>query len=377
MEASTNQSVSREAYISAASRVVVKVGSGVLAADGRLDRAALNRIGKELAGLRRTGREVILVSSGAVASGLGVLGLSEMPRSIADKQAAAAVGQQLLMQAWAGALAKARIPVGQVLLTAEDLDHRSRYLNARHTLQRLLAHGVLPVINENDSVSYDEIKMGDNDHLSALVAILMAADLLIMLTNVEGLHRGGPQGELIPTVRGGASVAEFASAVKSKTGVGGMVTKVLAARVTGEAGIATIIASGRREGVLREIIAGKAVGTFFEPARRDLDLRRQWIATATRVRGVLVIDNGARKAILERGASLLPSGIVEVKGRFDAGSPVRIVDSEGQVIARGLVSYASDEIDRVKGKRSTELATILGFRYTDEIIHRNDMVVGP
>lgn len=355
--------------------MVVKIGSGVLAGGGRFNRRAVQRLGAELAGLRRTGREVILVSSGAVASGLKLLGLTEMPRAIVDKQAAAAVGQQLLMNAWAETLGKARIPVGQVLLTADDLDHRMRYLNARHTLRTLLNHGVLPIVNENDSVSFDEIRMGDNDHLSALVTTLMAAQLLVMLTTVEGLHDGGPGGAVIPFVRAGESVAGHVGKTKSATGVGGMRTKVEAAALVGDAGVPAIIAPGDRPNVLADIVAGRPVGTFFEPKKSTLEPRRRWIATATRTRGALVVDAGARRAIVERKASLLPAGIVAVEGRFPAGTVVRICDETGETFARGLVSYASDEIERVRGRRGSELPAILGYRYLDEIVHRNDLVV--
>lgn len=354
--------------------IVVKIGSGVLAREGRFSQATVRRLGADIAFLRRAGWHVIVVSSGAVALGLKPLGLAQMPRSIVDKQAAAAVGQQLLVGAWAEAMRKARITVAQVLLTAEDLDHRTRYLNARHTLQALLTQGVLPVINENDSVAFDEIKMGDNDHLSALVTTLVSARLLIMLTTVDGLQRM-PEGDVIRTVEAGESVDRHIETRRSATGVGGMKTKVEAARLVNDAGIPAIIAPGARSGVLRDLLAGAQIGTYFKPAASRLDTRRRWIATATRPRGVLVVDEGARRAIVSRNASLLPAGILAVEGRFDAGSVVRIRDEAGEVFARGLVSYTSDEIERVRGRKGAEMPAILGYRYLDEIVHRNDLVV--
>lgn len=367
--------VLRHQYIAAARLAVIKIGSAVLTRDGRLNRQAIARLGGEIGGLRRTGRGVVVVSSGAVASGLAPLGLSSMPKAIVDKQAAAAVGQQILMAAWADAFHKERLAVAQVLLTADDLDHRTRYLNARHTLLNLLHHGVVPIVNENDSVSFDEIKMGDNDHLSALVTMLVSADLLVMLTVVDGLRRGGPDGELIPLVRSGDDVAANVSRVRSATGIGGMGTKVAAARLVGEAGVPAIIAPGTRKGVLRALIAGEPVGTLFEPHKSRLDPRRRWLATATRARGSLLVDDGARRALVDRKASLLASGIVKVEGRFASGAVVRICDAQGAPFGRGMVSYASDEIERVRGRKGAELPQILGYRYVDEIVHRNDMVI--
>jgi len=365
----------RRRWIDPARLVVVKIGSGVLARSGRLDRGAIRRIAADLAELRRTGRRVIVVSSGAIASGLQPLGLSAMPKAIVDKQAAAAVGQQVLMNAWAEAFARERVTVAQVLLTADDLDHRTRYLNARHTLLNLLHHGVVPIVNENDSVSFDEIKMGDNDHLSALVTTLVSAELLIMLSVASGLHAGGPGGEVLPLVRAGADVTTHIADGTSASGVGGMATKVAAARLVGSAGVPAIIAPGNPKGVLRAIVAGQTVGTLFEPSPQRLDRRRRWLATATRARGALRVDDGARKALIERGASLLPAGVLAVEGRFESGAVVRICDSAGTPFARGLAAYSSEEIEKVRGRKGSELPGILGYRYLDEIVHRNDLVI--
>jgi glutamate 5-kinase len=371
----TDRNTLQQRAMEAATVVVVKIGSGVVAPGGKLDPAAVSRLGADLAAVRRTGRQVIVVSSGAIASGFRLLGLRDMPKDIAEKQAAAAVGQQILMQAWAHALKKAQLTVAQVLLTADDLDHRTRYLNARHTFLRLLAHGVMPIVNENDSVSYAEIRMGDNDHLSALVTTLVSAHLLIMLSVADGLRRGGPSGELIDLVRPADAAGDNVSKDKSATGVGGMRTKLEAARLVNDAGIPAVIAAGTQPRVLSELLAGKAHGTWFEPKPSRLDPRRRWLATATRPRGVIVVDDGARRAIVERNASLLPSGIVGVEGHFPAGSVVRIADGAGLSFARGLASYASDEIMKVKGRKGADLPALLGYRYMDEIVHRNDLVV--
>ncbi|GJM23813.1 MAG: glutamate 5-kinase [Phycisphaerae bacterium] len=361
--------------ISNAKLIVIKIGSGVLAGVDGLNRRALRRLGSQMVAIRESGRQVVVVSSGAIASGLQPLGLVRMPKTIVDKQAAAAVGQQVLMNAWADVFRKSQIAVGQVLLTSDDLDHRSRYLNARHTLVSLLQRGVIPIINENDSVSFEEIKMGDNDHLSALVTTLISANLLVMLTNVDGLRRGGAQGELIETVRATDEVDGHVGRSKSTTGVGGMATKLQAARLVGRSGIPAIIANGSRAKVLQDIVAGKKLGTYFEPKTSRLDVRRRWIATATRPRGKIFVDDGAKKAIASRKASLLPSGITKVEGHFSAGSVVRICDQKGVPFARGLVSYTSDEASKVMGRNSKDIPTILGYRYLDEIIHRNDLVL--
>ncbi len=365
----------RRQLIDSAKLIVIKIGSGVLAGVDGLNQPALRRLGRQISAIRESGRQVVVVSSGAIASGLQPLGLTRMPKTIVDKQAAAAVGQQVLMNAWANVFRKSQIAVGQVLLTSDDLDHRSRYLNARHTLVSLLQRGVIPIINENDSVSFEEIKMGDNDHLSALVTTLISANLLVMLTNVDGLRRGGANGDLIEIVQAADHVDEHVSGSKSATGVGGMATKLQAARLVGRSGIPAIIANGSRTNVLKDILSGKNVGTYFEPKASRLDVRRRWIATATRPRGKILVDDGAQAAIASRQASLLPSGITQVEGHFSAGAVVRICDRKGVPFARGLVSYTSDETRRVMGHNSKEIPEILGYRYLDEIIHRNDLVL--
>ncbi len=362
-------------YVERSRLIVIKIGSAVLTKAGQLNKRAITRLGKEVIALKNAGRDVVIVSSGAVASGLAAMGLQRMPRTIVDRQAAAAIGQQTLMNAWSTVFARAGIHVAQVLLTADDINSRGRYLNARHTLQTLLARSIVPVVNENDSVSYDEIRLGDNDHLSALVTTLISADLLIMLTDVEGLRSGGPHGELIRMVLATESAHGHIQAAKSETGIGGMKTKVDAAVLAGDAGVPTIIAGGRRNGVLSDIFAGRPVGTLFAPRVSKLDARRRWIASVARPEGTLIVDSGASEAIVRRNASLLPSGILAVDGRFSAGAVVKVCQDNGQLIARGLASYASDEVDRIRGHKCAEIALLLGYRYMEEVVHRDDLVV--
>jgi len=358
--------------------VVVKVGSAVLAPKGELEPAAVEGLASQIALAKSRGLEVILVSSGAVASGFRVLGLASPPKTIVLKQASAAVGQQRLMAAYAGAFQGCAIAVGQVLLTAEDFTSRVRYLNARRTLQTLLEHGAVPIINENDSVAVDEIKLGDNDNLSALVASLVDADLLLILSTVEGLYDSfvkGKAGNVVPEVTPDTGVDAFISTDTSSVGTGGMVTKVRAARLGAKSGFATVIASGNQPDVIARVLAGEPIGTRFTPEARELASRKRWIGYSAKPKGIIVVDDGARKAIVSRGASLLPGGVVSVSGAFEQGAPVEIRGRDGKAFARGLSLYASSEIARIKGKKSSQIAGILGQAYAEEIVHRDDLVL--
>ncbi len=359
-------------------RVVVKVGSAVLAGEGQLRRKAVARLAADLAAVRRGGVDTVLVSSGAVASGFRRLGTQRIPTNITKKQAAAAIGQPLLMAEYTRAFAQYRTHVGQVLLTADDLDHRPRYLNARHTLGSLLRHGILPIINENDSISTDEIKIGDNDHLSALVANLVSADLLIMLTNVDGIYRSGDSRDVVSVVPAGRCPMEHVEpARRSATGTGGMATKVQAAKLAGRWGVPTIVAGGKRERVVQRIVLGEPLGTFFAPTRRKLSARKLWLAMTMRLAGTLVIDEGACNAIIKRRASLLPSGVCKTEGGFARGAQVQIVDRNGDIVGRGLTTYSAAEIDQIRGRRSNEIARTLGYTYGGEVVHRDDLVLMP
>jgi glutamate 5-kinase len=358
-------------------RVVVKVGSAVLAPDGVLDVASVVRLAGDLAGVVASakGRGVVLVTSGAVASGFRALGLAKPPKEIRVKQAAAAIGQSLLMGHYARAFAAHGLTVGQVLLTAEDVASRKRFLNARHTIETLLDHGVVPIINENDSVSFDEIKLGDNDRLSALTATMIRADALVILSSVSGLYRGGKSGSVIPWV---AKIADARREVQTGTsgvGTGGMGTKLDAAGIATRAGIPVVVAGGLDAGVVGRVLAGDPVGTMFAPGKGGLSTLRRWVGFSAKVKGSLDIDDGAVKALVTKGASLLPSGVIGVAGTFDLGEPVEIRDRSGTVVARGVVGYTSAEIDKVRGRRGAEIARVLGYVRSEEVIHRDDMVV--
>ena len=361
-----------------AKRVVVKVGTNALThATGRFHRAHFERLAAEM-GLAAKGRELIIVSSGAIALGVERLQLASRPKDVPGKQACAAVGQSRLMRAWEEALMP-RV-VAQVLLTHDDMQDRRRYLNARHALNRLLELRVIPIINENDTVAADEIKLGDNDTLAGLVAGLVAADALIILSDVEGLFdvdpRKNPAAKLQSIVEAiDASVLARAGGSGSSVGTGGMATKVRAAQRACELGIATAIIAGHVDGRLTQALAGEDVGTLFLPPAKSRDARGAWLAHALKGAGKLQVDEGAKKAVLERGKSLLPAGIRQVFGRFTAGSAVDLVGPDGVAFARGLAAYSSEELDRVKGLRTAQLESALGYRGLSEAVHRDDLVL--
>lgn len=356
-------------------RLVVKVGSAVLAPQGVPDDAAFARLAADVAGVRASGVSVTLVSSGAVASGFRVLGFPSPPRTIVQKQAAAAVGQHRLMDSWARAFAASGAPVAQVLFTAEDLDHRARFLNARRTLGELLARGAVPIVNENDSVSFAEIRLGDNDRLSALAANLVDADLLLILSTVDGLHDARGRDRVVPCVRNRAEAEAHVRPDRSATGVGGMATKVEAASLAARWGIPTVVAGGRHSGVVSRVLAGEPIGTLFEARAARTGARKRWLGSSARSRGVIVVDEGAALAIVGRGASLLPSGIVSITGDFAQDATVDIAGSDGRIIARGLCAYSAADARKIAGRRSAAIGGILGAAYCDEVVHRNDLVV--
>lgn len=363
-------------------RLVVKVGTGTLTdASARFDRKNCERLSRELADLART-RSVVLVSSGAIALGAERLGLVRSPRKtwdIATKQAAAAVGQPDLMAEWGRALGAHGLLVAQVLLTAEDLANRKRFLNARHTFEKLLEHGVVPVVNENDTVAVEEIKVGDNDSLAALVATCVGADLVVMLTDVEGLYDRDPRASgaklLSDVPRVTAEVERMAGGAGSEMSVGGMATKIAAAKRLAAQGVGTALLSGRREGALAALLAGGALGTFFLPAAERRAGRREWLTLAARGKGTILVDAGARKALAEHGKSLLPSGVKGVEGGFGVGDPVDIAVAGEVPFARGLAGYGAEEVRRIAGLKSSEIERVLGYKYLDEVVHRNDMVL--
>lgn len=364
--------------LAAATRIVLKVGTTTLTGGAPVvDPARITAVAEDIAAAVGRRREVLLVSSGAIVTGAGLLG-RRRPRRLIDKQAFAAVGQPVLMQRYSAAFDRLGLRVAQILLTRQDFEDRRRYVNARQTLLALLAEGVVPVINENDTIATDEIQIGDNDTLSALVASLVAASLLVVLSDVEGLMTADPRRQrgarLIPTVeRIDARIVSAARRTVTAQGVGGMATKVEAARIATESGVATVVTGGAVQRPLARLLSGERLGTLFLPAGR-FSGRGRWLAFGLVARGTLVVDDGA-SAALRRGKSLLPAGVVGIGGTFDAGEAVTIADGRGQELARGLVNYSSANLARIQGRRSSEIARLLGDKTHDEVVHRDNLVV--
>jgi glutamate 5-kinase len=362
-------------------RLVVKVGSGLITAPGQgPDAKRIAALAADISIAVGERREVALVSSGAIVTGMARLGLPARPRSIPEKQAAAAVGQSALMWHYEQAFKKHGLQVGQVLLTGQDVADRGRYLNARNTLLALMDFGVLPIVNENDTVAVDEIKVGDNDNLAALVAHLIDADLLILLTDVDGLYTGDPRRDpkarRLETVEAiTADIRRLVFDTKAGVSVGGMSTKLEAAEKAGASGIPMIIASGREADVVARILGGEPVGTYFQPRDDRLAARKRWIGFAVRPRGRLTVDAGAKKALTERGKSLLPSGLVDVSGDFQAGEVVALAESGGVDFARGLVNYDAEELRKIRGAKTADIERALGYKGLGEVIHRDNLVV--
>jgi glutamate 5-kinase len=361
-------------------RVALKLGSSVVTTERGLDRKTIRGIVQDIAACRSDGFEFIVVSSGAVAAGLKRLEIRGGVKSIPQKQAAAAVGQTRLMAAYEDAFSTHGIKVGQMLLTRDDLGARERYLNARNTLITLLNWGVIPIINENDTVVVDEIKFGDNDNLSALVAALAEADLLLVLTDMEGLMdcdpRTNPSACLIPLVeRLTPEIKRVAGGTTSQVGRGGMASKLQAAEKAGLTGIPTVIAKGKTPHVVSRVLAGENLGTLILPPRERIPARKHWLRYNLTPEGALHVDDGAALAIGVHGKSLLPSGVTAVSGRFDPGASVEIQDALGRPIARGLVNYSSEEIGRILGRQTAEIDWVLGYRRNDELVHADDMVI--
>jgi len=369
----------RKRLLAKAKRSVIKVGSAVITSSDGLNMEVIGAIASDICGLLEERREVILVSSGAIASGLRRMGLTKKPESTSQKQALAAIGQSLLMKAYEEAFGLYGRKVAQVLLTRDDLSNRKRYLNARNTLLTLLAWKIVPVINENDTVSIDEIKFGDNDNLSAMVTNLTDADLLLSLTSTDGLYDKDPNLHkdacLIAIVKGAdKDVLQFAGTA-GRMGTGGMAAKVMAARKVALAGVPTVIANGTASGMIKRVFEGMETGTLFVPNETALCGRKHWIAFTKSPRGDVMIDRGAAIAVVEKGKSLLPSGIIEVKGRFSQGDSVNVLGPDGKAIAMGMVNYHSGEIRKIAGARSSEIESRLGFRHDDEVIHRDNLVL--
>jgi glutamate 5-kinase len=371
----------RKELLKKVKRIVVKIGSGVLTgAENGINPAFLQGLATEIAELRRKGMDVVVVSSGAVAAGRQALGLPDRPRTLPQKQAAAAVGQSRLMRAYEGAFSGYGLTVAQILLTRDDLANRRRFQNARGTLDTLLACGIIPVINENDTVVVDELKFGDNDNLSALVTNLVEAQLLLIMTDIDGLYtadpRNDPSATLIHQVRSITREMERgAGGSGTSVGTGGMATKLAAAKKVVKSGVAAIVFAGKVPGNLTRVMDGELVGTLFLPAGECLNRRKHWIAFTLRPAGSILVDAGAREVLARHGKSLLPSGIAKVEGRFARGACVRILAPDGVEFARGIVDYSSQEIELISRHKSGEIEQILGFRYGDDVIHRDNLVL--
>jgi glutamate 5-kinase len=371
----------RKKILEKARRIVVKVGSSILASvEKGLHHDVFGHLTKEISELKRQGYEIVLVSSGAIASGMEKLGYKTRPKSITQKQATAAVGQTRLMNIYEGYFSRYQQMVAQILLTHDDLSHRRRFLNARNTLLTLLELGIIPIVNENDTVVVDEIKFGDNDNLSALITNLIEADLLIILTDIDGLcdrdPRVHPDAKCIPLIEDiDVDMGAIIGQTTSEMGVGGMASKIQAAKKASRFGIPTVVACGTKREVLHQILKGKEIGTLILPKVETLSSRKHWIAFNLKPKGDVLVDEGAKKAIVQKGKSLLPSGVLEVRGAFDRGDSVSCVGPRGKEFARGLVNYNAQELDRIKGLQSKQIEKALGYKYSDEVIHRDDLVV--
>ena len=372
--------LNRKNILARVTRAVVKVGSAVLTRKNGLNFNVIEDLAADICSLRKRGVEVLLVSSGAIAAGLRKHGLTRKPESLSHKQALAAMGQSDLIRAYESAMDRRGAKAAQILLTKDDLIHRRRYLNARNTLLTLLSWKIIPIINENDTVAAEEIKFGDNDNLSAMVANLADAHLLITLTDIDGLYdkdpRSNPDARLIRRVdRIDRQIEKVAGTIAGSVGTGGMASKIAAAKKAAIAGIPTIIANGLAPGILKEIFSGKEVGTLVLAGGIPLCSRKHWIAFTKSPKGSIVVDGGAEKALLENGRSLLPSGIVAVTGRFTMGNSVVLRNQAGVEIAVGMVNYDSVELEKIKGKRTREIEPLLGYTHGDEVIHRDNLIL--
>lgn len=371
----------RKAIISRAKRAIIKIGSSVLTDDkGMLDESAFDRLAKDISAIKNQKRDVAVVSSGAIASGMKKLGLTRKPTEVSMKQAIAACGQSTLIRNYERAFSSYGEKVAQILLTHDGLTDRKRFLNARKTLITLFDMNIIPIINENDTVAVEEIMLGDNDNLAAHVTSLVEADLLVLLTDIGGLYNKDPRSngdaELITLIdRIDKNVESVAGDTSGRTTTGGMKTKIQAARTAAAFGVPTIIANGKERSTLEDLFSGKEIGTLFLPSATSLSRRKHWIAFTRKSSGQIIIDDGAKNAISSKGKSLLPSGIKDVKGKFGIGESVTCVDESGAEIARGLASYSSEEIKLIMGKSTRDIEAVLGYKYSDEVIHRDDLAI--
>ena len=365
-----------------AKRIVVKVGTSTITyANGKRNFSQIDRLARELSDLQNQGKEMILVSSGAVAVGVDRLGLPAKPSTIPGKQACAAVGQGVLMHTYEKLFADYGQIVAQVLITRTEAIDRHRYTNCRNTFMTLLQQGVIPIVNENDVVALDELKIGDNDNMSALVAGIVDADLVIILSDIDGLYTANPathpEATLVHTVQEiTPEIEASAGGVASSRGTGGMATKIQAAKAATNSGIQLVIASGTEKNAIPRILQGEEIGTLFVSRENRLQFRKRWLAFGAKIQGSIVVDDGCAKAIRKAGGcSILPAGIYQVVGDFQSGSTISVIDKEGHELARGLVHYTAAELEKIKGCKSSDIEGILGHKNYDEVIHRDDLVI--
>lgn len=371
----------RQTLFDKAKRIVVKVGSAILTDRDGINREVVRNLAREISFLRDSGREVILVTSGAVAAGKKKIAFVPHGEvSLREKQAFAAIGQSCLMQTYEEAFSQYRQNIAQILLTHSDLADRDRYLNVRNTIMTLFRFGVIPIINENDTVSVEELRFGDNDTLGALITNLIEADMFICLTDVIGLYNGNPQEN--PDARPIYTIAEItpeienmAGSLKSEAGTGGMQSKIRAAKMVAAGGGSSFIGPGREKNILQALFGGELVGTFFLPRKEKMQSRKHWISYVLKPKGSLILDDGACLAITRQGRSLLPSGILAVEGDFGIGDSVRCLDRNNTAIAVGLINYHAHDVAKIQGCRSDQISDILGFKDSDEVIHRDNLVV--
>ena len=370
----------RKSIFNSAKRIVVKVGSNVLTEDQGLNLKAIRSVSRQICRLIDGGREVILVSSGAMASGVKKLGLDKRPDEIPKRQAVAAVGQAGLIMEYEKAFARDHKQVAQILLTGDDLNNRKRYLNARNAILMLLSWHVVPIVNENDTVMTQEIQFGDNDNLAAMITLLMDADILVNLTDIDGLYTKDPHthpdAALIPVVSTmGKDIIKFAGDIPGPLGTGGMLSKIKAAAKVTASGIPMVIANGGKRDILKKLFSAKEPGTFFVPKKKKLKSRKCWIAFTLKPKGVLIVDDGAAAAIMNRGKSLLPSGIVGVEGEFDVGAPVEFRKGDHETLGTGLVNYTSTDIRKIMGLKSNQIKKRVGYKLYDDVIHRDNLAI--
>ncbi|WP_276692853.1 glutamate 5-kinase [Acidaminococcus massiliensis] len=370
------------AKIAEAKRVVVKVGTSTITySNGKINYEKIEKLARIMTDLQNQGKEMILVSSGAGAAGVGRLGLDAKPSTIPGKQACAAVGQGILMHIYERLFGEYGQVVAQVLLTKADMVNRHSYANARNALQEMISWGVIPIINENDVVAIDEFKIGDNDNLSALVASLADADLDILLSDIDGLYTANPkthpEAKLVSVVEEVTPAIEAtAGGVGSKNATGGMLTKLQAAKNAMSAGIALVIANGENLEILRRIMKGEPVGTLFVPRENHLRFRNQWLAFGSKISGQLIVDDGLAKALRQKGScSILPVGITRVEGNFDSGDTVSVLDQEGHELARGMTNYSAEDLELIKGCKTGQIEEKIGYKHYDEVIHRDNLVI--